>query len=123
MLELREMDDHVTYRQQLQDDHPGPIVLINKFTVPPEQVERAIEAWSIDAAFMQRQPGFTSAQLHRGTAGSTTLVNVAVWESAAALRNAFMNPEFQQRMSGYPDGTTASPHVFRKVAVPGICDA
>jgi heme-degrading monooxygenase HmoA len=123
MLELHEMDDSVTYREQLQEDQEGPIVLINKFTVPPGQVERAIEAWSEDAAFMQRQPGFTSAQLHRGTAGSTTLVNVAVWESAAALRKAFMNPEFQARVSEYPDGTIASPHLFRKVSVPGICDA
>jgi hypothetical protein len=34
---------------------------------------------------MKQQPGFISTQLHRGTAGSTTLVNVAVWESARAL--------------------------------------
>ena len=123
MLKFHEMDDHVTYRQQLEDDHAGPIVLINKFTVPADQLERAIKVWSEDASFMQRQPGFTSAQLHRGTAGSTTLVNVAVWESAAALRNAFMSPQFRERVSEYPDGTIASPHIFTKVSVPGICDA
>lgn len=90
--------------------------------MPPGQLERAIEAWSEDAAFMKRQPGFDSTQLHRGAAGSSTLANVAVWESAAALRNAFTRPEFQSRLSKYPDGTIASPHVFKRVSVPGICD-
>jgi heme-degrading monooxygenase HmoA len=123
MLQFREMDDHVTYRQQLDGNDAGPVVLINTFTVPPDQVERAIGAWADDAAFMQRQPGFTSTQLHRGAGGSSTLVNVAVWESAAALRSAFTRPEFQSRLSQYPDGTITSPHLFIKVPVPGICDA
>jgi heme-degrading monooxygenase HmoA len=115
------MDDQVTYMEQLRAHSDGPIVLINKFTVPPDRLERAIEVWAEDAAFMQRQPGFTSTQLHRGAAGSSTLVNVAVWESAAALRKAFTQPEFQARVSQYPDGTTTSPHVFTEVSVPGIC--
>jgi len=78
--------------------------------------------WAHDADFMQRQLGFNSTQLHRGAAGSSTLINVAVWESAAALRNAFTEPEFQARLSQYPDGTITSPHLFTKVAVRGICD-
>ena len=122
MLEFQELDRHVTYLEQLQGHGDGPVVLINKFTVPPDQLERAIEVWAHDAAFMQRQPGFTSTQLHRGAAGSSTLINLAVWQSAAALRNAFIKPEFQARLGRYPDGTITSPHLFTKVAVPGICD-
>ena len=30
-----------------------------------------------------------------------------------------MNP--QDRMSAYPPSTVASPHLFKKIAVPGIC--
>jgi heme-degrading monooxygenase HmoA len=123
MLEFQEVDDDVTYLEQLEGHDDGPVVLINKFTVPPDHLERAIEVWADDAAFMQRQPGFTSTQLHRGAAGSSTLINVAVWESAAALRAAFTRPEFQARLSQYPEGTITSPHLFTKVAVPGICDA
>jgi heme-degrading monooxygenase HmoA len=122
MLTFEEMDRHVSFRQQLAttaDDEQ--IVLVNKITVPPGEVDRAIEAWSEDAAFMQRQPGFVSTQLHRGVGGSSTLVNVAVWESAAALRAAFTSPEFQGRLERYPDGTATSPHVFTALAVPGIC--
>jgi heme-degrading monooxygenase HmoA len=117
---LREMDDQVTYAQQLQDDD-GPVVLINQFNLAPEDTERFVQAWADDAAYMKQQPGFISTQLHRGTAGSTTYINVAVWESARALGQAFRSPEFQARAGRYPDSTAAAPHVFKRVAVPGIC--
>src|SRR5438034_6115884 len=119
-MKLREVDERVTYREQLQEES-GPVALINQFNIPPEDVEQFLDVWAEDAAFMKRQPGFISTQLHRGTAGSTTFVNVAVWESARALGRAFSSPEFQARAARYPDSTTAAPHVFTKIAVPGIC--
>jgi heme-degrading monooxygenase HmoA len=121
-MQLREMDEQVTYLQQLQEDE-GPVVLVNVFNVAPEDAERLVEAWTDDAGFMKQQPGFITAQLHRGTAGSSTFVNVAEWESARALGEAFRSPEFQSRAGRYPDSAVASPHVFKKVAVPGISGA
>src|SRR5919112_719589 len=118
-IKLVEMDERVSFREQLQQE-TGPVVLINTFTVPPEDADRLLAVWADDAGFMKRQPGFISTQLHRGIAGSSVFVNVAVWESAAALRAAFFFPEFQAHVGRYPDGTTA-PHLFAKVAVPGIC--
>jgi heme-degrading monooxygenase HmoA len=119
-MQLREMDEQVTYMEQLRGDD-GPIVLVNVFNVAPEDADRLLEAWAKDAAYMKQQPGYVSTQLHRGTAGSSTFINVAQWESAAALGRAFGAPEFQQTLSDYPDSTVASPHVFEKVAMPGIC--
>jgi len=119
-MKLREMDDQVTYAQQLQDDG-GPVVLINQFTLAPADTGRFLEVWADDAAFMKQQPGFISTQLHRGTAGSTTYVNIAVWESAQSLHRAFTTPQFQALLARYPDTSTAAPHLFTKVAVPGIC--
>ena len=119
-MKLREMDERTTYLEQLQEDE-GQIVLINQFEVLPEDAERFLEVWADDAAFMKQQPGFISTQLHRGTAGSSTFMNVAVWESAAALGQAFRSPEFHARAARYPEGVVAAPHVFKKVAVPGIC--
>jgi heme-degrading monooxygenase HmoA len=116
------MDEQVTYMQQLQEDG-GPVVLINQFNVAPEDAERFLEVWAEDASFMKQQPGFISTQLHRGTAGSSTFMNVAVWESARALGEAFGSPEFQGHVTRYPDSAVAAPHVFEKVAVPGICVA
>jgi heme-degrading monooxygenase HmoA len=116
---FREMDDQVTFMEQLQQE-TGPVVLINQFNVKPDDAERLAEVWADDAAFMKRQPGFISAQLHRGIAGSTTFMNVAVWESARALAAAFRSPEFQSRAAHYPDSAVAAPHLFEKLAVPGI---
>jgi quinol monooxygenase YgiN len=114
------MDERITYMQQLHEES-GPVVLVNQFNVAPEDVERFLEVWAEDAAFMKQRPGFISAQLHRGVAGSTTFMNVAVWESARALGEAVSLPEFQGHLGRYPDSAVAAPHVFEKVAVPGIC--
>ena len=117
-----EMDERVTFIQQLQQE-TGSVVLINTFRVAPEEVDHLLAAWAEDAAYMKQQPGFIATQLHRGTAGSTTFVNVAVWESAQALRAAFLSPQFRARTERYPDTAVATPHLFEKVAVPGICVA
>jgi heme-degrading monooxygenase HmoA len=121
-MRLRQVDEHVTYAQQLQEDS-GPIVLINEFNVEPEDVERFLEVWADNAALTKQQPGFISMQIYRGTAGSTTFGIVAVWESAKALGQAFLSPKFQGLAAGYPDSTVAAPHVFKKLAVAGICVA
>lgn len=121
-LQLAEMDQNVTYIEQLQQES-GPVSLINKFTVAPEDADRLLEAWAEDAAYMKAQPGFISTQLYRGVAGSSTLVNIAVWESAGALAAAFSSPEFRARSASYPDSVVATPHVFEKVAVQGVCVA
>ena len=51
-------------------------------------------------AFLQRQ--FISTQLHHGIAGSSVLVNYAVWESTVLYKKAFKNHEFQPRVEKYP---------------------
>jgi heme-degrading monooxygenase HmoA len=122
MVELRELDERITYAEQLQHE-TGPIVLMNQFNVPPGDVDRFLEVWADDAAFMKLQPGFISTQLHRGTAGSTAFVNVAIWESARALGAAVQSLRSRTRGADYPEETVATPHVFEKVAVPNICVA
>jgi heme-degrading monooxygenase HmoA len=120
MLRLREMDDRVPLADQLSEE-AGPVILINTFQVAPEDVDALLEAWASDAAYLKQQPGFISAQLHRGIAGSGVFLNHAVWESVQAFRDVFGDPQFQATFARYPDSTVASPHLFQKVAVPGIC--
>jgi heme-degrading monooxygenase HmoA len=122
MPRLKEMDERVPLRDQLAVE-AGPVTLINTFTVAPDEVDHLLRAWAADAALMKRQPGFISTQLHRGIGGSAVLVNVAVWESVAAFRRAFADPAFQAKLQDYPPSTVGSPHLFTKVAVPGICVA
>jgi heme-degrading monooxygenase HmoA len=120
MAKLVEMDANVPLFAQMKDGD-GPVVLINKFDVARDDIEQFLKIWAEDAEFMKRQPGFISTQLHRGIAGSCVFLNFAVWESAEAFQAAFSRPEFQEALSKYPESAVASPHLFRKVAVPGIC--
>ena len=121
-MKLRETDRHVTYADQLTGGD-APITLINVFTMSSDDVDAFMRAWTDDAAFMKRQPGFIRTQLHRGTQGSASFVNIAIWESAATLRAAFTAPEFRRTMARYPESVEASPHVYVPVAVGGICTA
>ena len=73
MIKLTEMDETVTLQQQLGQE-VGPVILINMFTVKPEDAEQLLAAWAADAAFFKWQPGFISAQLHRGVGGSGVFV-------------------------------------------------
>ena len=120
MLRRIEMDERIGIADQLAQE-VGPVILINTFTVAPADVEALLEAWAVDAAFLKTKPGFIATQLHRGIAGSSVFLNHAVWESVAAFRNAFGDPAFRATFSRYPDSTVASPHLFQKIAVPGIC--
>lgn len=110
-MKLQEMDPVVTYADQLAAGGDDPVVLVNVFTVPPGEVDAFLAVRADDAAFMAGRPGFVDTRLHRGTAGSTSFVNVAHWASAAALRDAFTSPAFQASLARYPAGVVATPHV------------
>ena len=99
------------------------MILINKFEVAPTDADQFLAAWTADAVFLGQQPGFISAQLHRGIAGSSLFLNYVVWESADHFRRASGQPEFRANLGRYPASVVACPHPFRKVAVPGICVA
>ena len=121
MPKVVEMDERVSIFSQMEED-VGPVILINKFSVDSKDFDQFQMAWADEARKFKEQPGFISTQLHRGIGGSGTFVNYAVWESAAQFRKAvknIMNP--QNMMSAYPPSTVASPNLFKKVAVPGIC--
>jgi heme-degrading monooxygenase HmoA len=101
----------------------SPVVLVNFFSMDPADEDAFLQVWQDDALFMKRQPGFISTQLHRALGESPTYLNYAVWESTAAFRAAFANPEFRAKLWTYPTSTVASPHLFRKVAVADVCVA
>ena len=119
---LRPLDPAFPIERQLAVD-AAPVVLANVFTLDKADEATFLRVWQDDAAFMKRQPGFISTQLHRAIGESPTYLNYAVWESTAAFRAAFTHPEFRATLSAYPSSAVASPHLFQKVAVPGVCVA
>jgi len=119
---LRPLDPAFPIERQIVVD-AGPVVLVNVFTLDKADEPTFLRAWQDDAQFMKQQPGFISTQLHRAIGESPTYLNYAVWETTAHFHAAFTNPEFRDKLSVYPASAVGSPHLFQKVAVPGVCVA
>ncbi len=119
---LKPLDEKFPIERQLGVE-AEPVVLVNVFTLDAADESAFLTAWKNDADFMKRQPGFIAVQLHRAIGDSPTYLNYAVWESTAAFRAAFTHPEFIAKLSTYPSSAVATPHLFQKVAVAGICTA
>jgi heme-degrading monooxygenase HmoA len=75
---------------------PEPVVLINAFEVPEGEDEAFLAGWERQRDFLSAQPGYLSTRLHRSLAPDADFrfVNVALWESAQAFRDATSQPEF-----------------------------
>src|SRR5712672_4249861 len=101
MARLQPMDPAFPIERQLAVD-ACPVMLVNVFTLDKADEQTFLEAWQTDAGFMKRQPGFISAQLHRAIGESPTYLNVAVWESTADFRAAFLQPKVRAKLSAYP---------------------
>ncbi len=119
---MKPLDEKFPIERQLGIE-AAPVVLVNVFTLAAPEEPAFLSAWRDDAAFMKRQPGFISTQLHRALGESPTYLNYAVWESTEAFRAAFTHPEFVAKLGTYPSSAVALPHLFQKVAVAGICVA
>ena len=95
--------------------------LPHQFTVEPNEADHLLWAG-------RRRLDEAAAWIHLGPApprhrGQRVFVNYAVWESTGHFKRAFRNLEFQSKLGDSPPSTVASPHLFRKVAVPDICVA
>jgi quinol monooxygenase YgiN len=122
MSKIIEMDQQVSIFAQMDEDVKGPVILINKFSVKPEEFDQFLKGWTMEAGKFKQQPGYISTQLHKGIGESGTFINYAVWESVAHFKKAVdnvINP--QDPVSAFPPSTMISPHLFKKVAVPGLC--
>ena len=65
MVKIVEMDEVTTLGKQLEED-VGPVILINKFNLNPQDVSQFLKAWASDAEIMKQQPGFISTHLADG---------------------------------------------------------
>jgi heme-degrading monooxygenase HmoA len=99
----------------------APVILENLFHVDLADEQAFLKAWQEVATFMKNQAGFISAQLHRAVGPSPTFLATSHWESVASVRMAFADPVFAEKIALYPETAIGMPHLFQKVAVPGIC--
>lgn len=123
MTQMKPLDPAFPIQAQLGEQETGPLVLVNVFTLSPPDEVAFVDAWKNDALYMKARPGFISTQLHRAVGASPCYFNYAVWESLKAFRAAFSDPAFRAKLGDYPSSAVASPHLFQRVAVPGVCVA
>jgi len=76
---------------------PEPVVLINAFEVPEGADEAFLQGWERQRDFLSARNGYLSTKLHRSVSPDADFrfVNVALWESAQAFRDATSQPEFR----------------------------
>ena len=122
-MQIKPLDPAFPVQQQLGLPDEGPVVLVNLFTLGAADEDAFLAAWAADAAYMKTRQGFIATQLHRATGPSAAYFNYAEWENLAAFRAAFTDPTFQAKLADYPETAVASPHLFQRMAVPGICTA
>ena len=127
MAKFVEMDERVKFKEQIEEKEiDGQVILINKFNVEPDKTERFVKDWGEDAINFKKQPGFISAQLHKGIGKSSVFINYAIWESLEHYKEAinkllFSSETHSSPLLKYDDSSLVmSPHLFKKVDVPGI---
>ena len=121
MLSHDELDPTFALHQEFADTSTEPTILLNVFDVDPSVAEPFKGAWVVDAEFFMIQPGCISSQLHQGLGTSRVFLNYAVFEDTRSFAGTTHQPQFEPLRRIYPDGSTAHPHLFRRLAVPGIC--
>ena len=126
MAKFVEMDDKVKFKDQIEEKIMGSVILIKKFNVAQGKVEQFLKDWGEDATNFKQQPGFISTQLHKGIGKSSVFINYAVWESMEhykkAINKILFRSKSQSPLLKYDDESLVlSPHLFKKIAVPGIC--
>ena len=79
------MDERVKFVEQMDED-AGPVMQINKFNVNPDEVDEFLKSFAATAEVLKRQPGYISAQLHRGIARRCVILNYEIWESGGHFK-------------------------------------
>jgi heme-degrading monooxygenase HmoA len=113
-MQFVELDSHTTLRDQF-GENASPLVIVNRFVVPPEDESQFVKAWQSDRDWFAQQPGFVSARLIKGLAESHTFLNIAEWRSSEHFRVAVMQPEVREFTKKYPATVVESLHLFRDV--------
>lgn len=72
----------------------GGCTLFDIVIAPPGKQDEALKHWTRHADYIKSKPGLLGAQLHRTPGDGTVLINLAVWESLAALHAVVSTPEF-----------------------------
>jgi heme-degrading monooxygenase HmoA len=132
MAHYESVDPAVSFQKQIRSDYSGPVTLVVMDVFESaSDLTKFMEGWSVHAKFMRSQPGFISAQVHRGFGGANVLLTYAVWESLAAFRSAGQSEERAEKDQSDSEASSEKPPgyvvgrrvLLQKIAIPGLCVA
>lgn len=109
--------EHLEKNPQKQN----PIVLINLFEVPVETEESFITEWKGAADYLRQQEGFISTALRKSLNPQARFryVNIAVWKSPEAFKNATNSKAFQPiRVKIKETKAQGTPSLYTIVPIP-----
>jgi len=88
------------------------VTLISVFTVAPDRQQELVDLL-VEATekVMSKQPGYVSANIHKGLDG-TTVANYAQWRSREAFEAIFRNPEATAHMEKIAGLAKFEAHVY-----------
>ncbi len=126
MVKFVEMDDRVKFKNQIEEKIDGSVILINKFNVEPNKVEQFLKDWEEDATNFNNNQDLFLHNCIKGFGKSSVFINYAVWESIEhykkAINKILFSSESQWPLLKYDDESLViSPHLFKKIAISGIC--
>ena len=88
-----------------------PVVLINVYSCPPEQLDALMEFLGIMVRAQCEIDGFISATLHRGLNGKVAAVH-AVWRSREDWKAMARSPAINAAMEPIMAIATFQPHLY-----------
>jgi len=94
---LRPLDPAFPIERQITID-TGPVVLINVFTLERADEQTFLKAWQDDAAFMKRQPGFISTQLHLAIGESRLQIRLSVDLAPGSFQHTLRSTVVRQKL-------------------------
>ena len=114
------------FKDQIEEKIIGSVIWINKFNVEPNKVEQFLKDWGKMLLTLNNNQDLFLHNSIEGLERVVYFINYAVWESMEHYKKAVnkirFSPESQSPLLKYDDNSLViSPHLFKKVAVPGIC--
>ena len=89
------------------------VTLENRFEVNPEQLQAFLERWNAIGQYMNQQPGFMSAELHKDILSHSRWTMVEQWNSLENYKKAVALPQFKALIQDFPaDASWFAPQLF-----------
>jgi hypothetical protein len=94
---LRPLDPAFPIERQIEID-ASPVVLVILFTLDKADEQTFLKTWQDELAFMKRQPGFISTQLHLAIGESRLQIRLSVDLAPGSFQHTLRSTVVRQKL-------------------------